>query len=430
MEIRLSPRMLKGSIDAMPSKSHAHRLLIAGKLAQIQGHGLEESLDIPPFSEDIEATLRCLAQLDKTSPYLECGESGSTLRFLLPVVMALKSNATFLGTGRLPDRPISPLREEMENHGCIFSMGSNKNTDKFKEICSVHGGLTPGEYSLAGNISSQYVTGLLFALPLLEGDSILSLTTELESAGYVEMTLDVLKKFGISIIKGTTEEGFIEYFIEGNQTYVEPENLTLDGDWSNSAFWLAAGALSGDITIRGLSLDSCQWDKEILNIMAQMGADLDIINRSDGLVDIHSTVSNLKGVDVDVSQVPDLTPVLSVLMTFAEGTSMICHAERLKFKESNRLKTIYSMLYSLGADISYGGDRLSFTGKAYLDGGVTDSYNDHRVAMAAAIASCLSSEDIFLQNPVAITKSYPDFYRDFNSLGGELEYLWNHHSEK
>lgn len=434
MRIKLIPRKLIGTVDAMPSKSHAHRLLIAKKLAAMQGNALGSlqeggsgsepagGLDIPAFSDDIEATMTCLSQMDKISPYMECRESGSTLRFLLPVVMALKDNATFLGTGRLPDRPISPLKEEMEIHGCRFRMGSSKNTDRFKEICSVSGRLQPGEFYLPGNISSQFITGLLFALPLLDRDSWIILTTELESAGYVEMTLGVLRQFGIDIAVESSEEGFPVYGIPGRQQYVEPAGLLLDGDWSNAALWLAAGAISGDVSVRGLNLDSYQWDKEILDILAQMRADVDISPQPDGTSIISSKACNLQGVDIDVSQIPDLAPILAVLMAFAEGTSMISHGERLKLKESNRVKSIYAMLYDLGADISYGGDRLSFTGKAFLNGGEVDSHNDHRIIMAAGIASCLCSGPVYIQNPIAVAKSYPNFFNDFTALGGEIEY--------
>ena len=421
MEIKITPRKLSGTIDAMPSKSHAHRILIARKLAEIQGNCPENRQEIPAFSEDIKSTMACLAQLDKSNPYLECGESGSTLRFLLPVVMALKNSATFLGKGRLPDRPISPLKEEMERHGCRFSMGKSKNTDRFKEICRIDGRLTSGEFIIPGNISSQFITGLLFALPLLDGDSFISLTTPLESAGYIEMTLEVLGQFGIDIAVETDEAGLLTYGIPGNQIYREPERLMPDGDWSNAAFWLAAGALSGDMTVRGLNLNSCQWDKEILNILAFMGADIDIETDANGLSNIRAKAGNLKGVEVDVSQIPDLAPILAVLMSFAEGTSMISHGERLAFKESNRMKTIYAMLYALDADISYGGDRLSFTGKAYLNGGSADSHGDHRIAMACAIASCLCSCPIYLTNPDAVSKSYPEFFSDFEAFGGCIE---------
>ena len=422
MNMKITPRILTGSVEAMPSKSHAHRILIARKLAELQGGASRNSVGISAFSDDIEATIVCLSQLDKNTPYLECRESGSTLRFLLPVVMALKSSATFLGTGRLPDRPISPLKEEMERHGCRFRMGRSKNTDRFKEICTITGRLQPGDYVLAGNVSSQFITGLLFALPLLEGDSTLTLTTELESAGYVEMTLDVLQSFNIEIEVSRTENGFLKYTVLGGQTYKEKPGVTLDGDWSNAAFWLAAGSLAGEITVTGLRLESCQWDKKILDILLQMGADLDVQPQVDGTVSIRTKASILHGVETDVAQTPDLAPVLAVLMSFAEGTSMITHAERLRFKESNRLKAIYSVLYNLDADVSYGGDWLSFTGKAFLEGGTVDSFGDHRVAMSAAIASCLCRQPVYLMNPIAVTKSYPDFYKDFAALGGEIEY--------
>ena len=422
MDIKITPRKLEGTIEAMPSKSHGHRLLIARKLSELQGGALEGGIEIPAFSDDIEATMACIGQLDKHTPYLECRESGSTLRFMLPVVMALKDSATFLGTGRLPDRPLSPLKEEMERHGCSFRMGSNKNTDRFKEICSVSGRLTPGDYVLAGNVSSQFITGLLFALPLLDGDSTITLTTGLESAGYVDMTLDVLDCFNIEVEVSETESGFLKYTVPGGQVYREKPGITLDGDWSNAAFWLAAGSLSGDITVTGLRLESSQRDKEILSILDRMGADLDIEPQVDGTVSIRSKASILKGADIDVGQTPDLMPILAVLMSFSEGTSMITHAERLQFKESNRLKAIYSVLHNLDADVSYGGDWLSFTGKAFLEGGTVDSYGDHRIAMSAAIASCLCREPVYLSNPIAVTKSYPDFYKDFASLGGEIEY--------
>ena len=424
MEIKILPRKLTGTIEAMPSKSHAHRLLIAKKLSQLQAHALEDGLEIPAFSDDIEATMGCLDQLDKNAPFLDCRESGSTLRFMLPVAMALKESATFLGTGRLPNRPLSPLKEEMERHGCTFHKGkdSGNDQDPFKEICTVTGKLQAGDYVLAGNVSSQFITGLLFALPLLEGDSTISLTTQLESAGYVEMTLDVLRSFNIEVNISENEDGLLRYEIPGSQVYEEQPGLTLDGDWSNAAFWLAAGALSGDITITGLRLESSQWDKEILNILERMGADLDVTPQEDGTVSIRSKASNLKGVEVDVAQIPDVTPILSVIMAFAEGTSMITHAERLQFKESNRLKAIYSVLYNLDADISYGGDWLSVTGKAFLEGGCVDSYGDHRIAMSAAVASCLCREPVILSNPTAVSKSYPDFFHDFEALGGEIEY--------
>ncbi|MBQ0078293.1 MAG: 3-phosphoshikimate 1-carboxyvinyltransferase, partial [Eubacterium sp.] len=211
MKVTITPTKLSGTIEAIPSKSHAHRVLIALRLAQLAGGNI--SLQIPSFNKDIEATKACLAALDTDCPRLDCNESGSTIRFMIPVAMALKEEATFIGSGKLPQRPLSPLKEEMEAHGCKFNMTGNVGNGV--EICTINGKLTAGEYKLAGNVSSQFITGLLFALPILDGDSSLALTTKLESAGYVDLSLDVLRAFGITINQGTNDEGFIVYNIPG-----------------------------------------------------------------------------------------------------------------------------------------------------------------------------------------------------------------------
>lgn len=420
MNVTITPRKLNGTIDAIPSKSHAHRVLIAQKLAQLQGQRKTDSLVISTFSDDIAATKNCLVQLDKQMPYLDCKESGSTLRFMLPVAMALKNEAVFIGSGKLPYRPISPLKEEMEAHGCSFRMGNTeqKISDKYKEICTITGRLQPGEYSLAGNVSSQFITGLLFALPLLNGDSVLRLTTKLESAGYVDLTLDVLRAFGIDVKRSLTDEGFEVYEIAGNQKYIEPDGLAVEGDWSNASFWLVCGALGGSVTVRGLNLESSQRDKEILNVLRQMGAEISI----NGLCDITvSCPSGLKGCEVSVAQTPDMVPVLAAAMALADGSSLITNAERLKIKESDRLRTVYDFLSKLDADITYAGEGLSLTGKPALCGGEISSHNDHRIAMAAAVASCGCKGAVTITGAEAVRKSYPDFFKDFAALGGKVE---------
>lgn len=427
MNVLLKPSKLRGTLDAIPSKSHAHRILIAQKLAQLQGQQKPDSLVIPTFSEDIGATKNCLVQMDKDMPYLDCKESGSTLRFMLPVAMALKNEAVFIGSGKLPYRPISPLKEEMETHGCRFYMGNNKQnfSDKYKEICTIRGRLQPGEYSLPGNISSQFITGLLFALPILDGDSVLKLTTKLESAGYVDLTLDVLKDFGIEIKSKTSPEGFLKYEIAGNQRYLEPDGLAVEGDWSNAAFWLAGGALGGNVTVRGLNLHSSQRDKEILNVLRDMGTDISIVESpEDSQANCAITVCGknaLNGIEVSVAQTPDMVPILASVMALANGASMITDAERLKIKESDRLRTVYDFLFKLGADITDGGSGLSLTGKPFLDGGEVESHNDHRIAMAAAIASCGCNGPVFIRDAEAVRKSYPAFFEDFAALGGNVK---------
>lgn len=417
MNVLIRPGKLLGTIDAIPSKSHAHRVLIAQKLARLQGQQKADALEIPTFSDDINATKNCLVQMDKEMPYLDCKESGSTLRFMLPVAMALKNEAVFIGAGKLPYRPISPLKEEMEAHGCRFIMGNKhqKISDKYKEICTITGKLQPGQYSLAGNVSSQFITGLLFALPLLDGDSTLRLTTKLESAGYVDLTLDVLRAFGIKVDISLSDEGFEIYSIPGNQRYAEPDGLKVEGDWSNASFWLVCGALGGSVTVRGLDMESSQRDKEIINVLKEMGAGIVI---GDGIT--VTCPDGLKGAEVSVAQTPDMVPVLAAAMALAEGTSMITDAERLKIKESDRLRTVYDFLNKLGADITYGGSGLSLTGKERLAGGEVESHNDHRIAMAAAVASCGCRSAVTITGAEAVRKSYPDFFKDFAALGGKV----------
>jgi len=422
MNVTITPQKLQGSIDAIPSKSHAHRVLIAQKLAQLQGQQKANALQIPSFSEDITATKNCLAQMDKALPYLDCKESGSTLRFMLPVAMALKETATFIGAGKLPYRPISPLKEEMERHGCIFHMNDvNKNiSDKYKEICTIQGRLQPGSYQLAGNISSQFITGLLFALPLLEDDSTLELTTGLESAGYVDLSLDVLREFDIQIDQQINDDGLICYHIPGNQKYREPDGLTIEGDWSNACFWLAAGALGGRITCRGLNLNSSQRDKEFVQILKDMGAEITIEGESRNAA-VTSQALILDATETSVAQIPDVVPILATVMALSDGASLITDAGRLKIKESDRLQTVYETLSSLGGDITYGGESLSITGLPSLKGGTVRSHNDHRIAMSAAIASCSCRHEVTIENAEAVRKSYPNFFEDFAALGGKLE---------
>ena len=425
MNVRITPKKMRGIIPAIPSKSHAHRLLIAAALAGAA------DVDIPSFSQDIEATKRCLAALAdqaEPSPDLDCGESGSTIRFLLPVTMALRDRATFSGSGKLPQRPLSPLREAMEEHGVNFTMHEVAAGGGPAKICTLSGRLQPGTSSLAGNVSSQFITGLLFALPLLDGDSRICLTTKLESSGYVDMTLGVLEDFQITVRVVTSEDGLVTYEVPGNQKYKLPADLTVEGDWSNACFWLACGALGGDVTCTGLDLASSQRDKEITRILQAMGADIDTNAGSTadaGNITTSGSIAvrgeDLHPLDVDASQIPDMVPVLAVLMAAAKGESHITNAGRLRIKESDRLETVREFLSRLGADITAGEDSLTIRGTGRLRGGTVSSHNDHRIAMAAAAASCICDEPVVIEDAGAVAKSYPDFYRDMASLGGKID---------
>ena len=424
MDIKITPKKLQGTLNAIPSKSHAHRVLIARSLAGFSGTCAQNPKEIPSFSIDISATKNCLASLfsdDNRTPVLDCRESGSTLRFLIPAAAAVCDGVIFAGSGKLPQRPISPLRETMEKHGCIFHDVSADTDipDNAEGICVIQGKLLPGRYSMAGNVSSQFITGLLFALPLLGGDSTLSLTTGLESAGYVDLTLKVLKDFGIRVNTSLSKEGLTEYQIPGRQKYHEPEDLSIEGDWSNAACWLACGALGGKVTCRNLDMSSSQMDKTIVDILKKMGAAVDIEENSISVNTVQA--APLTHEDVSAAQTPDLVPVLSSVMAAAAGTSHITDAQRLRIKESDRLSSVCSTLQTLGADISVSGSGLTINGRSALKGGTVDSHNDHRIVMTAAAASCICSDPVIITGAEAINKSYPGFFEDFKALGGIAE---------
>ena len=412
MIARISPALLGGTISAIASKSDAHRLLILAALS----HG-ETRLMMEQRSEDIDATIGCLTALGAAiemlpdgvrvrgiekvaeNPLLDCGESGSTFRFLLPVVTALCEHARFTGSGRLPERPIGELMRVMQAHGVVFSAERLPFTTA--------GTLTGGDFSLPGNVSSQYLTGLLLALPTHDVDSTISLTTRLESASYVDITLHALRRFGVHV---RAENGV--YAISGGQTLTSPGELRVDGDWSNAAFFLAAGALGKPVTMTGLNLDSPQGDKAILNALRKFGANVEVTQRA-----VRVSPAPLTGCIIDVGETPDLLPILAVLGACASGETRLVNAARLRLKESDRLASVSAMLRALGGTVEELPDALAITGGA-LAGGAVDSCRDHRIAMSAAIASIRCAKTVTILGADAVNKSYPAFYTEFNQLGG------------
>jgi len=334
------------------------------------------------------------------NPWLDCGESGSTLRFLLPVTAALSGGFTITGGGRLPARPLSPIIIAMKANGCTFDI----ETLPIK----VTGKLHAGRFLLPGNVSSQFISGLLFALPLLEGTSEIVLTSPLESAGYVDMTLNTLHQFGISVIRENDR-----FIIAGAQKYSSPGKVSVEGDWSNAAFWLAAGAMNGKIACGGLDIDTLQSDRGIVDILKQMGTEAVFKN---GTVSIES--STLSAITLDASGIPDLVPILAAVMSVANGTSVIQNIGRVRLKESDRLHAMAENLNALGADVKEHEDSLIITGKPKLRGGITDGYNDHRIVMAMAAVSAACENEIIIKGAEATEKSYPDFFKDFKKLGG------------
>lgn len=400
MIARIQPRLLRGTISAIPSKSEAHRALICAALSDAP-----TTLWMGPGSEDISATIRCMrafgaqisieddrvqvipAAVFPESCEADCGESGSTLRFLLPVAAALGVDTRFRMHGRLPRRPIFPLDRELIRGGCSLSRPE-------EDVLRICGRLNPGAYELPGDVSSQYISGMLFALSLLEGDSSLTITGRTESAGYIEMTLQAMASFGARPER--CENGWI---VRGIGRYHSPGEKNIGGDWSNAAFWLCAGSIPGcSISMTGLDEQSAQGDRRILQEIAAMEAS--------------------ENVTVDAADIPDLVPVLAATACARRQGMQVIHAERLRIKESDRLESVSRALNQLGADVAQTADGLIVNPASPLRGGDVDACGDHRIAMMAAIASCACSEEVIIRGAEAVNKSYPGFWQDFQLLGG------------
>ncbi|MBQ2932278.1 MAG: 3-phosphoshikimate 1-carboxyvinyltransferase [Clostridia bacterium] len=418
-KITITPCPLSGSVKIPPSKSYAHRAIISAFLS-----GGDCKIENIKLSDDISATLSCMKALGgeyiydpqsltlnisrKTKPLtkkvrLDCLESGSTLRFFIPIALSLGTEFEFSGKDRLLSRPLDPYFKIFDHLGIEYHQTENS--------LLISGSLKPGKFVIDGSVSSQFVTGLLFALPLLDGTSEIAIDGNLSSKGYIDITLDVLKKFGIKI----KNDNYKTFIIEGNQKY-KAQNYVVEGDFSQSAFFLVAGALGSDITVSGLNPDSLQGDKKILDIIKETGAKIEQVSKSDFSA---ICTSLMHGITIDADEVPDLVPVLAVLFAFCKGESRITNASRLRLKESDRLSTTCDVLKKMGADIEEGEDFLVIKGKQTLKGAEVSAHNDHRIAMAAAIAACRCEGDVIIDGAEkAVSKSYPDFFEDYNNLGG------------
>lgn len=418
MDVRLNG-ILQGAVTPPPSKSQAHRLLICAALATEPC-----TIVCSALNEDIVATMNCLNALGADIKYnngiftvspvklqkgatLNCGESGSTLRFLLSVSAALGADATFVGAGKLPHRPNGALCDALEQHGIEFK----RHTPDAELPLTCRGALSAGDYLLPGNISSQYLTGLLFALPLLEHSSTIEITNGLTSASYVDMTLDAVRRAGITIVgKGNF------YEIEGRQQYRLPQETVVEGDWSAAAFWLVAGVIGKyPVTVQGVRYDSLQGDRRIVDHLRKMGAFIEIAD--DRVV---AFPSQLFGTDLDCMDTPDLVPILSVAAAAASGSTEFYNVGRLRYKESDRLAAMQKTLTALGIASSVGEETFTIYGGAPKVQAPVESFGDHRIAMSAAILSTIAEGETTILGAECVAKSYPSFYEHFKMLGGNV----------
>ncbi len=426
-DLKVYPSKLEGSIKVPPSKSMAHRAIICAGLSD--GKSKIDNID---YSDDIIATIEGMkalgANIIKKGDSLEvegiyssslnrneeriidCNESGSTLRFLVPISLLIPGKSKFVGRGNLGKRPLKTYYEIFDKQEIKYSYENEKlNLD-------IEGNLKGGKFYVEGNVSSQFITGLLFTLPLLKEDSKIVITTEMESKGYIDLTLSAMKEFGIDIINND----YREFIIKGNQKYTS-RDYRVEGDYSQGAFFLCANALGNDIEVKDLSLKSLQGDKEVVDILERMG--VEFINSENG---IRSKVKNeINSTIIDGSQCPDIIPVLAATAALAKGRTEIINASRLRIKECDRLAAVNSELSKLGVNVVENEDGLIIDGIDSLDGGIEVwSHKDHRIAMTLAIIATRCKNPIIIKDYECIAKSYPNFFEDYKMLGGKVD-EWN-----
>ena len=425
MDLQIEPGPLMGAVTAISSKSELHRMLICAAFADkvseitVTGSAYDGQNELP---KDIQATIGCLKALGaeiffspgriRVQPVsgeytydeiqLDCGESGSTFRFLLPVAAAVSGNVSFCGRGRLPERPITDLADALEAHGVQFSSR--------RLPFSIKGKPNGGIYEIPGNISSQYLTGLLLMLPLLNEMAEINLTTELVSSPYVDITAQVMEYFAVPVGRS----GCI-WRLKDNKIYSSPGTLQTGGDWSNMAAFLTASMLREENSIfcQALCLDSQQGDRRILPLLESFGAE--ILNTESG---VKSRYSVLHGTTIDIDETPDLLPVLAAAACAVQGKTSFINAGRLRLKESDRIESVARMIRDLGGHVETGEDYLTICGSGSLHGGTVDAANDHRIVMASAIAASICDEPVIIRGAEAVEKSYPGFFRDFESVKG------------
>lgn len=419
MNVTIKRAPLKGSIMIPPSKSLSHRAIIAASLAE--GKSVISNV---LFSKDIKATIDAMracgatieehedslviygSNVKRVKNVINANESGSTIRFMIPIALVANEPIEFRGENHLVKRPLDTFFEIFDNQGIKYERGEDYLPLK------VYSGLKSGVFKVRGDISSQFITGLLYALPLLDGDSKIEITTNLESKGYIDLTLDMLNKFGITI----ENKDYKEFIIKGNQKFT-PYDYTIEGDFSQSAFFLVADCLGADIRLLAMNMDSHQGDKKILKDIEDFNAKIHYETQ-----ELYAEPTILKGATIDFSQSPDLGPALTVLAALSQGTSEFINAGRLRIKECDRITCMREELEKMGAKIEEHEDGMTIYGVNSLHGAVVDSHNDHRVAMSLAMASLKCDGEIKILNAGCVSKSYPNFFSVFEKLGGNVTY--------
>ena len=429
MDVRIDPGPLNGSLNAIPSKSELHRLLICAAFAEKETELFVSSSSYDgnhAMPNDILATISCLkalgadfkiapgmitvvpaGQKKAVSPLLNCGESGSTLRFLLPVAAAAAESPSFTGEGRLPERPISGLTDALKAHGITMS-GE-------KLPFSLSGRLTGGVFEIPGDISSQYLTGLLLMLPLLEEDAVIRLTTPLRSAAYIDITIQMMGLFHAEV-----EKNGREYRLKERKPYASPSILFAGGDWSNMAAFLTASAMRPEnrVVCRFLYGNSAQGDRKIMQRLEHFGAEIE-----GGNILACAHYAPLHRTMIDIDETPDLLPVLAVMACAAKGDTVFGNAGRLRLKESDRIETTAAMIRALGGSVETEAEKMTVRGTGWLYGGTVDAANDHRIVMAASIAATICETPVIIRGAEAVNKSYPTFFEELKAVKGEVHVL-------
>ncbi len=427
MDITLIPTKLNGTINTRPSVLYSllHATCQALALHQVRtgasGAGPAGAARAKDFtrlpgcwSRDLEVVLNCFESLGGDAPALFCSDNVKAFSMMLPIAAATKQKVSFTGSGEFPNSVVLPLADVLKLRGVSFSKGSLKikrrDRERIHEICTLSKKVSYGSFSLTGREDPYFIAGLLLALPLLEGNSSVRMTTMPDSTELPDMAVTVLRQYGVAILRSVDDYGYPFFEIPGNQTFRIPETVSLEGDWTRAAFWLGCGALGGNVTVRGLSGDSHQVCRQILDKLHSLGAATGLSTDSANVVS-----GVLQGCNINASRIPDLVPILSVIMAHASGTSMLTGID------SDQFASVFRVLDAFDADISDGGSGFSFTGRAILTGGEIDASSDPLIVLTATAASCICRMPVTIRNAGIINKTFPGFFEDYTALGGKIE---------